>query len=162
MKLKIYCDGATSNNGYKNSVGGWAFVILDEKEEIIVERSDNVKPATNNICELTAAAKACAQIDIMERYYWKNKIDEVEIYSDSAYLINCYVQGWWKKWLENNWVNSKKEPVANQELWEQLIPHFLDSRFKFYKVKGHSNSKSQHSKWNNYVDQLAVKAKEKK
>lgn len=162
MKLKIYCDGATSNNGYKNSVGGWAFVILDEKEEVIIERSGKIKPATNNICELTAAIKACAQIDVMEQIYRKNKIDEVEIYSDSAYLIQCCAQGWWRKWLENNWVNSKKEPVANQELWEQLIPRFLDNRFKFYKVKGHSNSKSQHSKWNNYVDRLAVEAKEKK
>lgn len=158
MKLKIYCDGATSNNGYKNSVGGWAYAILDENNQLLQSNNGHIEPATNNICELTAAIKACDKANWWYNYYLHpGKYDEFEIYSDSAYLINCYTQGWWKKWIENNWINSKKEPVANQELWEELIPYFLDKRFKFYKVKGHHGDK-----WNEFVDKLAVEAKEKK
>ena len=78
---------------------------------------------------------------------------EVELYSDSAYLINCYTQGWWKNWEKNGWKNSKREPVANQDLWEQLIPFFKNKQIKWIKTKGHANDK-----WNNYVDDLAVKA----
>lgn len=56
------------------------------------------------------------------------------------------------------WRNSKKEPVANRELWERLIPYFENPRFSFEKVKGHSGEKD----WNDYVDRLAVEAKKTK
>ena len=61
--------------------------------------------------------------------------------------------------MHNNWVNSKKEPVKNQEFWERLIPFFQDARFQFIKVKGHAGNKDENSKWNEYVDKLAVKAR---
>ena len=80
--------------------------------------------------------------------------DKVEVYSDSAYCINCYQQSWWKAWLHNNWVNSKKEPIKNKELWEKLILYFQDARFQFIKVKGHNGDY-----WNERVDELAVAAR---
>ena len=61
-------------------------------------------------------------------------------------------------WLKNNWLNSKKEPVKNRELWESLIPYFKqDQIFHFVKVKGHANDE-----WNNYVDKMAQAAAEDK
>ena len=81
-------------------------------------------------------------------------LDKVEFYTDSAYIHNCYSQGWWKKWVINGWINSKKQPVANKELWELIIPLFNNKQFSFYKVKGH-----QGDYWNEYVDKLAVSAK---
>lgn len=86
------------------------------------------------------------------------KEDTATIYSDSAYIINCITQKWYKKWQTNGWRNSKKEPVANRELWERLIPYFENPRFSFEKVKGHSGEKD----WNDYVDRLAVEAKKTK
>ena len=145
---EIYTDGATSKNGYEGAVGGAAFVMLLNGEKI-AEWSSKIEPATNNICEMLAIINACEEVDPM-----LNEFDKVNIYSDSAYCINCYKQFWWKAWLHNNWVNSKKEPVKNKELWERLIPYFQDARFQFIKVKGHSDNK-----WNNYVDKLAVEAK---
>ena len=109
-----------------------------------------VSNATNNICELSAVLGACAFFDA-----YTSKENTATIYSDSSYIINCITQKWYKKWQTNGWRNSKKEPVANRELWERLIPYFENPRFSFEKVKGHSGEKD----WNDYVDKLAVEAK---
>ena len=122
--MKIYTDGATSNNGYNGAVGGWAYVIVteDEQHPIRVENG-RIENATNNICELTAIINACNAATKIGGHY--------TIYSDSAYCINCYKQKWYRKWQQNGWLNSKKEPVANRELWEQLIPFFENSLYEF-------------------------------
>lgn len=146
---EIYCDGATSKNGYDGAVGGAAFVILQNGEKLC-EWNKKIKPATNNICEMIAIIAACEEVTPM-----LNNFDKVNIYSDSAYIVNNYTQFWWKAWLRNNWVNSKKEPIKNKELWERLIPFFQDVRFQFIKVKGHTGA----GDWNEYVDKLAVAAK---
>lgn len=150
---RIYTDGATSHNGREDAVGGYAWALI--KDETCVDyAAKKIIPATNNICEMMAIIDACEKI-----LPSLNEFDRVEIYSDSAYCINCYKQFWWKAWLHNNWVNSKKEPVKNKELWERLIPFFQDARFQFVKVKGHSDDGSINSKWNNFVDGLAVAAR---
>ena len=145
---EIYTDGATTNNGKSGSVGGYAWALI-ENGECVDYGSYSIAPATNNICEMLAIITACEEIE-----YRLQPFDKVNIYSDSAYVINCYKQFWWKAWLHNNWVNSKKEPVKNRELWEKLICYFQDPRFQFIKVKGHADNK-----WNNFVDKLAVEAK---
>lgn len=144
--MRIFTDGATSLNGYEGSRGGWAFVILDNNGKLVEENSGHIEPATNNICELTAIIEACKAAQKYE--------DQIEVFSDSAYVVNCYNNGWYIKWRANGWINSKKEEVKNRDLWEQLIPFFEDSRYFFSKVKGHSVNY-----WNNYVDQKAVAAK---
>lgn len=143
----IYTDGATSNNGYDNSIGGWAFVVVDEGK-VISEDSGKILNSTNNICELVAVIKACQSVDPSYCY---------TIFSDSAYIINCYKQKWYKRWQQNGWLNSKNQPVANKEFWEQLIPFFEKENFIFEKVSGHSGDF-----YNELVDKMAVKAKEKK
>lgn len=147
-----YTDGATSNNGKIDADGGWAFVIVDEfAGKIITENSGYIKNATNNICELTALINAC-------KYLSKNNFFESHIiYSDSAYCINCYKDKWYKKWERNGWLTSNKTPVANQELWRQLIPFFESPILNFKKIQGHSGNY-----WNEYVDNLAVIAKRRK
>lgn len=148
MKI-CYTDGATSNNKKGEGNGGYAWIILDEDENEIKNGFKHVVNTTNNECELKAIIEVCNEIiNII------NDNEQVIIYSDSAYCINCYSQKWWEKWENNNWKNSKKQPVANKELWEQLIPFFKNKNFIFKKVTGHSNNK-----WNNFVDNLAVQAK---
>jgi len=46
---------------------------------------------------------------------------DVEVVSDSTYVVNCFNDGWWKGWLKRGWKNSKKEPVANRDVWEPRI-----------------------------------------
>lgn len=144
--VEIYTDGATSNNGYEGSYGGWAFIVV-ENDKIIRAGKGHEDNTTNNQCELTAIINACC--------YAEGLGAPVTIFSDSAYCVNCYKQKWYKNWLKNGWVNSKKEPVANRVLWERLIPFFENPNFSFEKVKGHSINK-----YNNIVDKMAVEAKE--
>lgn len=145
--MRIYTDGATSNNGYEGAKGGWAWIIVDENNKIVRQGYGSNSNITNNQCELMALIDACEAAEKIGGIF--------EVYSDSAYCINCYQQKWYKKWQANGWMNSKKEPVANLYLWELLIPYFEKSNFMFYKVKGHANDY-----WNNYVDRMAVEAKE--
>lgn len=145
---KIYTDGATSKNGETEAIGGWAFIII-ENDEVILQQSGKIKGTTNNVCEMSAILFGCQSIASVLKNF-----DLVEIYSDSAYCINCVNQGWYKKWQDNGWINSSKQPVANKELWEKLIPFFNDVRFKWIKIKGHNNDV-----YNTMVDKMAVKAR---
>ena len=150
MKFTIYCDGSTRNNGYENAVGAWAYVILNDNEEIIHQDCMSVKGATNQQMELVAAAEAI-------EYLFKKELvapfDIVNVYTDSAYLHNCYTQKWYKSWQMNGWKNSKKQPVANKDLWERLIQWFEMPEINFIKTRGHAGVK-----WNEYVDTIAQSA----
>ena len=142
QKVTIYTDGACSGNP---GPGGWGAILMynDVKKEI----SGGDKNTTNNQMELTAAIEALNRLKVP---------CEVTLYSDSAYLINCFKQNWWKAWRANGWKNSKKEPVANQDLWEGIIPFFMKAPgYDFIKVKGHAGNE-----YNEIVDKMAVRAKE--
>jgi ribonuclease HI len=150
MKFTIYCDGSARNNGYENAVGAWAFVVLNDKEEILIEKCKAVKGATNQQMELMAAAEAL-------EYLFDNEIcvpfDKVEVVTDSAYLHNCVKQKWYVNWERNGWKNAKKEPVANRKLWERLIKFFEAPEVEFMKTRGHAGVP-----WNEHVDTMAQKA----
>ena len=146
---EVYTDGATTGNGSAYATGGWAYVILKDGR-IISENSGGEIGTTNQRMELTAALRACEEIDKMDGFA------TVKLYSDSAYLINCFKQNWWKSWRANGWKNSKKEPVANQDLWEKLIFFFMKAPgYDFIKIRGHAGHE-----YNELVDRLAVRAKE--
>lgn len=137
---EIYTDGACSKNP---GPGGWAFVVV-EQGIATYNTGGSEKHTTNNRMELTAILEACKYIDTQPETKWT-------IYADSAYCINCYSAGWWRKWMSNGWMTSQKKPVLNQDLWEKLIPYFQRPDISFCKVKGHANNQ-----FNNIVDELAV------
>lgn len=155
MKYSIYTDGSAKANGTKNAVGGWAFVIVNTAYNVMVAGDRGAeKGTTNQRMELQAAINGLKQIEPMLAF----PEDSVVVYTDSAYLHNCYTQQWYVNWKKNGWCNSKKQPVANQDLWEQLIPYFERWEFDFAKVKGHADNRTVHEIWNNYVDELAQNA----
>lgn len=146
---EVYTDGAVSRNGSANAPGGWAYVILKDGR-VVGQNSGAEKGTTNQRMELTAALRACEEIEAMDGFA------TVKLYSDSAYFIRCFKENWWKNWRANGWKNSKKEPVANQDLWERLIYFFMKAPgYDFIKVKGHADCV-----YNNIVDEMAVRAKE--
>jgi uncharacterized phage-like protein YoqJ len=79
----------------------------------------------------------------------------LEVRSDSTYVVNCWRDGWWRRWQEKGWINSQRKPVANRDLWEQLVPYFARPRDDLVLewVKGHSEDPM-----NDLVDRLAVEA----
>ena len=152
-RIKLYCDGASSNNGKENAIGGWAFAIV-KNDEVTYSESGKQIGATNQMMELQAIIAGCECVSLLE-----SKDSLIDVYSDSAYATNAHIQNWWCNWEKNGWLNSKKEPVANKELWELLIPYFKNINYTFNKVKGHSIDDNINSYWNNYVDKLAVQAR---
>ena len=138
-KVTIYTDGACSGNP---GPGGWAAVLIynENRKEI----SGGKKETTNNIMELTAVIEALKLL----KYPCK-----VDLYSDSAYVVNGFNQGWIYNWKKNNWKTSSKEPVKNKEIWEELYNLTKIHKVNFKKVKGHSTNEL-----NNRCDELAREA----
>lgn len=152
MKYRIYSDGSTRGNGKENAVGAWAFAVVDEADTILAKAVESEVGTTNQRMELTAALRG------LEAIFPQMKMgDTIRLYTDSAYLHNCVTQRWYDNWQRNGWKNAKKQPVANADLWEKLIPYFDAWGIEFYKVKGHAGDK-----WNEYVDTLAQAAAEKR
>ncbi len=138
-KVTIYTDGACSGNP---GPGGWGAILMygENKKEISGGKNDT----TNNVMELTAALEALKLL----KYAC-----EVELYSDSAYLVNGFDKGWIYGWKKNNWKTSSKEPVKNKEIWEEIYDLTKFHKVKFIKVKGHSDNE-----YNNRCDELARNA----
>lgn len=149
MVFEIYCDGSTRGNGKENAIGAWAWLVHNN-DNIIKKECQAELNTTNQRMELTAAANA---LDYLVYEQLMVPFDKVLVYTDSAYLHNCYTQGWWRKWQSNGWKNSKKEPVANQDLWERLIKYFEMPEVEFVKVKGHAGNH-----YNEIVDTMAQTA----
>ena len=138
-KVIIYTDGACSGNP---GPGGWGVVLMykENKKEI----SGGKKDTTNNVMELTA---------VIEGLKLLKYPCEVDLYSDSAYVVNAFRQGWIYNWVKNSWKTAGKEPVKNQELWKELYSLTKTHKVNFIKVKGHSDNE-----YNNRCDELARNA----
>jgi len=139
-EIIIYTDGACSGNP---GPGGWGAVLL--YGDRIKELSGGEKATTNQRMELTAVIEALKALKVSD---W-----DVVVYSDSSYIVNAFRQDWISKWKKNGWKNSKKEDVANQDLWKALLNLMEKNRIKIEKVKGHSGVH-----WNERCDQLAREA----
>ena len=145
--LKIYTDGACSNNQGENSVGSWGFVYVVNDQVISKAGGKNYPDTTNNIMELMAVVQALFRA---VSYNYQKDYSKISIHTDSAYVLNGITQ-WIHNWRKNNWVNSKGQPVANRDLWEGLYELTLKfDNLEWVKVKGHSGDK-----WNELADDLA-------
>ncbi|MGI6566431.1 MAG: ribonuclease HI [Firmicutes bacterium] len=138
-EVVIYTDGACSGNP---GPGGWAAVLIygPHRKEVT-----GYEPATTNQrMELMAAIGA---LEALKRPC------SVKLHSDSAYLINAFRQNWLGKWQRSGWLNSRKEPVENQDLWKRLLELTEIHRVQWVKVQGHADDEL-----NNRCDYLARQA----
>lgn len=140
-EVAIYTDGACSGNP---GPGGWAAVLIFDGNE--KELSGNAPHTTNQRMELTAALESLKAL----KYPCL-----VKLYSDSAYLINAFNQNWLNNWQANGWVNSKKDPVENQDLWRELLDLNRIHRIEWIKIAGHRDNL-----YNNRCDRLAKQSLE--
>lgn len=138
-EVTIYTDGACSGNP---GPGGWGALLMyqDSKKEI----SGGKENTTNNVMELTAVIEGLKLLKFPCK---------VKLYSDSAYVVNAFNQKWIYGWMKNGWKNASKEPVKNQELWQELYSLTKTHEVEFIKVKGHSDNE-----YNNRCDELARNA----
>lgn len=144
INLEIYTDGSLKKVGNSMTFGGWAFIVLKDNQKLY-ETSGGESDTTNQRMELLAISKALEYASSIRR-----PNEKVIIYSDSAYATNCYLQKWYLAWQNNGWLNSNKKPIANQDLWIQIIPYFDNFWYNFKKVPGHAGNY-----WNEECDRLA-------
>jgi ribonuclease HI len=132
----VYTDGACLGNP---GPGGWAWAVPNGKW-----RNEAASHTTNQRMEISAALDAARSLS-----------GPLQIVSDSTYVVNCFRDRWWEKWVAKGWVNSARRPVANRDLWEPLVDLYRDSpgRLRFRWVKGHAGDP-----FNDLVDRLAVTA----
>lgn len=136
-KIKLYTDGACSGNPGK---GGWGAILIFEGLE--KELSGYEPFTTNNRMELMAAIEGLKVLKFP---------CEVELYSDSSYLVNAFRSNWIGNWKLNGWRNSSKDEVRNRDLWEHLDTLCNMHKVIWIKVKGHSDNV-----YNNRCDKLAT------
>jgi ribonuclease HI len=146
QEAHAYTDGASVGS---RGLGGYGAVLTwkGKTEEI----SGGAQDTTNLRMELTAA---CVALETLDEGH------VVSVYSDSSYLVNYMRRGWYKTWRVNGWLNHRKEPVANRDLWERLLQATRRHReVRWRKVKGHSKTGGAHKCGNDRADELAVAAK---
>lgn len=133
----LYTDGACSGNP---GAGGWASILSYKgKEKILTGGEANT---TNNRMELLGVIAGLEAV---------KENCSVKVYSDSAYVVNAFNEGWIDKWLKNNWKTSGgKASVVNIDLWQRLLKVKENLNVQFIKVKGHSDDEI-----NNRCDALA-------
>jgi ribonuclease HI len=136
-EVTIYTDGACSGNP---GPGGWASILM--AGGVKKELSGGERDTTNNRMELMAVIEGLAAL---------KRPCKVDIYSDSAYVVNAFSQNWIEKWIKNGWKNSAKAEVANSDLWKRLLELTSIHTVTFHKVKGHADNE-----FNNRCDELAV------
>ena len=122
--IVMYTDGACSGNP---GPGGWGVILIEDGRELELSGGENL--TTNQRMELTAPLEGLRSLAGRRR---------VAIYSDSAYVINCFRDKWYVRWRKNGWINSQKKPVENRDLWEPLIAEVERHDVTWHKVAGHS------------------------
>lgn len=145
MKVRIYTDGAARGN--PDGPGGYGAVLeyVDSKGELHKkELSQGYKKTTNNRMELMAVIAGLEAL---------NCPCEVELYSDSQYVVNAFNQHWIEGWLKKGWKRGKNEPVKNVDLWKRLLQAKEPHQVQFIWVKGHDGHPQ-----NERCDSLATSA----
>ncbi len=134
--VEIYTDGACSGNPGK---GGWCAILLYGGKEKVLAGGE--AETTNNRMEVYAAIAGLSAL--------KEKCN-VNLYSDSAYLVNAIEQHWLDNWKRNAWRTADNKPVKNQDLWQQLSELRVRHNVTLIKVKGHADNE-----YNNRCDKAA-------
>ena len=145
MHVTIYTDGAARGN--PDGPGGYGSILryIDARGNIHEkELSQGYVRTTNNRMELMAAIAALEELV---------RPCQVDLYSDSQYLIKAFTEHWIDSWQQKNWTRGKKEPVKNVDLWKRLLKAMEPHEVLFHWVKGHDGHEE-----NERCDRLATSA----
>lgn len=145
MLVKIYTDGAARGN--PDGPGGYGTVLeyIDTKGNLHTrELSKGYRRTTNNRMELMAVIAGLEAL---------NRPCQVQVYSDSRYVVDAFNQHWIDGWIKKGWKRGKNEPVKNPDLWKRLLEAKAPHQVEFIWVKGHDGHPQ-----NERCDTLATQA----
>lgn len=148
MPLELWTDGSSGKDGS----GGWCFILVRDDSQLIKMSGYDVN-TTNNRMELSSVIQG---IEYALRFVKPS--EKILVRSDSAYVVNCFIQKWYEKWFSNNWTTYDGKTVSNRDLWEMLLKMVLPNlaRIEWQHVKGHNGVK-----WNEEADDAAHTARMK-
>ena len=145
MKVTIFSDGSARSN--PEGPGGYGTIIqyVDPKGELHEkELSCGYPKTTNNRMELMGVIAGLEAL---------NRPCEVEVVSDSSYVVNAFNEHWIDGWRKSNFRRGKTNEVKNIDLWELLLAAMAPHRVTFTWVKGHAGHPE-----NERCDKLATTA----
>ena len=129
MHVTIYTDGSSRGNPGN---GGYGAVLryTDPAGQLhTLELSQGYERTTNNRMELMAVIAA---LEALKRPC------EVEVHSDSQYVVNAFNQRWIPGWIRRGWKTASKDPVKNVDLWKRLLAAAKPHDVSFVWVRGHA------------------------
>ena len=130
MKVTMYTDGAARGN--PNGPGGYGTILqyVDSKGQVHMrEYSAGYEKTTNNRMEMMAVIAGLEAL---------NRPCEVDVYSDSQYVVNAFNQHWIEGWKKRGWKRSGNKPVLNMDLWQRMLKAMEPHQVRFHWVKGHA------------------------
>jgi ribonuclease HI len=145
QKVTIYTDGSARGN--PDGPGGYGAILryVDSKGQIHEkELSQGYEKTTNNRMEMMGVIAALEAL---------RRPCQVDLYTDSQYVVNAFEKGWIRNWKKNGWKTASKEPVKNRELWERMLKAAEGHELTFHWVKGHAGHPE-----NERCDRLATAA----
>ena len=145
MKVTIYTDGSARGN--PDGPGGYGAVIIyvDPRGiKHVKEISEGFEKTTNNRMELMGVIAGLEAL---------NRPCEIDLYSDSQYVIKAFNDHWIDNWIKKGWKKSDGKPVLNVDLWQRLLAAANPHRICWHWVKGHAGHKE-----NERCDELATNA----
>jgi ribonuclease HI len=155
MEIKVFTDGSCFDNGKSYSTAGYG-IYFPNKEFSDVGRPLKYPPYTNQRAELYAIYRAL-KIILDEPKYTK-----IKLYTDSNYAIKCLTE-WGSNWEKNNWINSKKKSVENQDILKPLykLYNLNKQKIDLIHVNSHTGKKDFYSLGNAEADRLAIEGNKK-
>ena len=141
-KVTVYTDGACSGNP---GPGGWAAILQYGGAEKVL--SGGEPESTNNRMELQGVIHALQAL---------KEPCEVELWSDSRYVVDALEKGWARSWKARGWRKADKKPALNQDLWEILLALTETHAVRCHWVRGHAENE-----FNNRCDALAVQERDR-
>ncbi|MDD3307118.1 MAG: ribonuclease HI [Acetobacterium sp.] len=143
--IHLYTDGGCRGNGQEGeNLGAIGGVLIYPEKNVTKEYQRAYQNTTNNRMELLA---------VIEGLKLLKEPCEVHIYSDSAYVVNAYLQNWIGGWKAKNWTRGKAGALKNREIWIELDQLVNSHKVTFHKVKGHADNP-----YNNQADTLVNQA----
>lgn len=127
-KVTVYTDGAARGNPGPGGYGAVAEFVDSKGILHTREYSGGYKKTTNNRMELMGVIAALEAL---------NRPCEIDLYSDSKYVVDAFNQHWLEGWIKKGWRKSDKQPVKNVDLWKRLLAAKEPHTVNFYWVKGH-------------------------
>ncbi len=134
MQTIIFTDGASRGNP---GSGGWGAIVAYGDDQVesrksqvkrVIEVGGRENDTTNNRMEMMAAIQALKHV---------SEGNDVELFTDSAYLING-ITAWVWAWQKNNWQTKTKDDVLNVDLWQELVEVVRGKKIQWKRISGHS------------------------